>query len=589
LAPEWALKIEDLPRLVSGFESVETLTRWADHLSRLEIPHTVPAAIEANLALGERLMREPHAQAADACHKDGPWRLALALFYALRARQLVPRAARALLDALPEEDHKLIEIDGVRVPRADIEGLLRDPDIHGRQMQRGAVGRTIGRIHQGWGANVHLGGMLTSGALALARIKTRNQVEPPSLVATFQQILAQPAADDAAQAGLDHALGKTERIDEGDLHTDIREVLRQVWAYCSRHADETLREHLVAMFFACLRDIGREQPCNVGCVQRLLQVPEGIDPAFTPEIPEVGPLSEEITRLVALMDDQLDREVEADNASWRAVDAHIRHTPLRGEAILRFKLASAQAVIHRSLLDFRALPADLVAKASAKPLANLERSELYMQDLSLGDLSIDYRDHQGQSALQKAVLAGDVEAVRAQVAKGARADMPLHGEPSVLLYAARRGLAGIVAALAGAKGVDVNAPLREGMTLLMHAAATGNSAMVSALLSFEGVTFGATHDGGHTPLTIAARRGHAEAVRLLSQANGADPNERHRQDHTALMIAARWGRLEVVKALLDAPGIDVRLLSKDGKTARLIAAERKHEDIAELLEPKNRS
>ncbi|MEY3201899.1 MAG: hypothetical protein RIR70_1449 [Pseudomonadota bacterium] len=229
-------------------------------------------------------------------------------FSALMFGESVVESARDLCDLA--QGQPIFFVNNAPVFRSEIEpiasGVLppsleerRERDLRFRAQQA-----LLDELGAGWAPNVHLGSLLSTGALALAQFRRANGSSIPNLPATTLHIQAQiqmqrrlpqgqrqgVSIADQALAGLDFMLSQCEPVNEAGLVTDIVEVLIQVWTYASRHADPGIRQNLMSAFVDRLVDIHHERPCATGCVQRLLQVPEGVDPTFSSDLPEVSDL-----------------------------------------------------------------------------------------------------------------------------------------------------------------------------------------------------------------------------------------------------------------------------------------------------------
>lgn len=231
-------------------------------------------------------------------------------------------------------------------------------------------------------------------------------------------------------------------------------------------------------------------------------------------------------------------------------------------------------------------------------------------------------------AVATAARAADLQAVRAQLAGGADANLPEKDGTTALLWATYHALPDMVSALLKA-GADPNVANRFGVTPLLQASRYGDAALIRLLLAGGAEPARAERDG-ETPLMAAARtgnvaslqvlldagadvnavdalqhetalmwataEGHAAAVDLLLKA-GADPNRKARVSEltkrspradfpsggfTALMWAARNGNDALVHRLVDA-GADVNLTNGDGATAMMLAIVNGRFDMAATL------
>jgi ankyrin repeat protein len=178
----------------------------------------------------------------------------------------------------------------------------------------------------------------------------------------------------------------------------------------------------------------------------------------------------------------------------------------------------------------------------------------------------------GDSPLVAAARDGDVETLRALIAKKANVNEPARDGSTALLWAAYHSDVDMARALLAA-GAAVNTPNHYGITPLLQASRNGDSALIAAMLKAGG-DVALAHPDGETPLMAASRVGRVDAVRLLLEA-GANLNVNATdgyQQETALMWAAAEGHVDVVKALL-AAGAD------PNRKARVTAIdERKHAD-----------
>jgi ankyrin repeat protein len=156
----------------------------------------------------------------------------------------------------------------------------------------------------------------------------------------------------------------------------------------------------------------------------------------------------------------------------------------------------------------------------------------------------------GDTALVKAINAGDVQAARGLIKSGTDVNARAGDGSTPLLWAVHAGNVDIARALIAAKAsVDVANDF--GVTPLIEASRSGNAPMVDLLLR-AGADPKKAHPEGETPLLSAARAGSVPTVRLLL-ARGADVNHAEKfQQTTPLMWATAEGHLEVVDLLLEA-------------------------------------
>nr|WP_202807224.1 ankyrin repeat domain-containing protein [Synechocystis sp. PCC 7509] len=157
----------------------------------------------------------------------------------------------------------------------------------------------------------------------------------------------------------------------------------------------------------------------------------------------------------------------------------------------------------------------------------------------------DYEEDSASTPLGAAVLAGDVNTVKALLQAGASPNPSVWHETPVLVMAARKGNVEIVRQLI-AVGANVNRGFDE------------------------------------LPLHTAAEKGHLEVVRLLLDA-GAEVEGHEEDKQTALIDACNEGHLEIVKLLIER-GANASAWSQ-GDTPLMRAAQAGHREVYEFLYP----
>jgi uncharacterized protein len=216
----------------------------------------------------------------------------------------------------------------------------------------------------------------------------------------------------------------------------------------------------------------------------------------------------------------------------------------------------------------------------------------------------------GSTALHWAAERDDVEAADLLIEAGARVVARTREGVTPLQLAAINGSAAMLDRLLKT-GADVNAPLTPaGDTALMMAARTGKTDAIRVLLEAGASVNKSEGWGGTTPLMWAVSEGHTAAARLLIEA-GADvsarshyvaaangrgfegrtpvarsaegkPEEFASGWLTPLMLAAREGHLDVARILVGA-GADIDAAAGDGKTALAIAIFNGSYELASFL------
>jgi ankyrin repeat protein len=192
-----------------------------------------------------------------------------------------------------------------------------------------------------------------------------------------------------------------------------------------------------------------------------------------------------------------------------------------------------------------------------------------------------------QSPVADAAMKGDLTAVRAQLAKGAKASAPQGDGMTALHWAAERGDSAMTSVLLRAKA-DVRARTRIGDYLPLHIAArTGNPAVVAALLR-AGSDANAVTTSGATALHLAAASGNPKTIDALLDRK-VDANAREKEwGQTPLVFAAAAGRAEAVRTLIKRgadPKLATNAVSLQEQAAAEQAAARKRNAVLVSFEP----
>ena len=185
--------------------------------------------------------------------------------------------------------------------------------------------------------------------------------------------------------------------------------------------------------------------------------------------------------------------------------------------------------------------------------------------------------------LIRAAAAGDLEAARQAMDKGAKADAAT-SDTTALLAAAHYGHREIVDLLLG-QGADINKKDDQVGTTPLMAAIVGGEPEIADLLVKRGADVNLKTKDGVSALFCAVAIEHPGLVSMLME-RGADINAKTSDGRTPLIIAAKLGATEIAQ-LLTAGGADVNAQMNDGKNALMLAIDGKHDDTTTLLLDKN--
>ncbi len=183
----------------------------------------------------------------------------------------------------------------------------------------------------------------------------------------------------------------------------------------------------------------------------------------------------------------------------------------------------------------------------------------------------------GWTHLMDAAVDGDLQSVKALLAKGAEVNAVNDRGGTALTLAAYQGHLDVARELI-ANGAEIDIKDKDGKTALSAAVERGHTAIAQELLA-RGADPNVKGHWGHPILKAAAVQGHAEIVNALIS-HGADTKA---HGGTAFRHAASKGHNDIVRSLL-AAGVDVNAATKDNdRTALFMAVENDHIETAQLL------
>lgn len=202
------------------------------------------------------------------------------------------------------------------------------------------------------------------------------------------------------------------------------------------------------------------------------------------------------------------------------------------------------------------------------------------QELSENDLRI---------ALQRASEAGNEQAVKLFLAKGAKTDVITEKGLSPLHRAVEKGHLGVVRLLLDS-GVSPETRDQSGRTVYIFAALRGQNEILDLLIEYCADSNAVDNEDRSTLDVLASdtyqpSRFNEATVRTVIS-TGVDPEKVDKLGRTALQTAAAYGNLVVARALLSGPGkplANIHAFNDRGKTALHFAAENNHSEMVRLL------
>lgn len=189
-------------------------------------------------------------------------------------------------------------------------------------------------------------------------------------------------------------------------------------------------------------------------------------------------------------------------------------------------------------------PRVALVEAAAEDKLDLVR-QLINASADVNEMDEDTRT----TALDQAVMHGNLEMVRELLADGAKVNVKNGARPTILMYLGENSSAELVRTLVSA-GAKVNRKDEDGETpLAMVADLDEDRPEVLQALIDAGAKVNARNNDGETALFKAAGSSNIESVRVLLMA-GADPNIKNEEGQSPLQQAHKYGDEETVRLLL---------------------------------------
>lgn len=215
-------------------------------------------------------------------------------------------------------DRMEFSIQGVNLQRVDVNNwlsTLRNPvaiqtvenqSSRTRSQQR-SIGGIMGRLMYGQqgdrNQSVHDQAIKSIGTQVLQKLNKELKHETLTPVDALRGEVIQFArssnATDWVSSGLDHIFTHNEKPSrDSEVNTTPILALQALWSYAKQHKDPKVRENLMQATRICVTEIGQENPCSTGCVERILNVPNGIDPVISMIATDIH-YADEVSRLAA--------------------------------------------------------------------------------------------------------------------------------------------------------------------------------------------------------------------------------------------------------------------------------------------------
>ncbi|MHA6879477.1 ankyrin repeat domain-containing protein [Ralstonia pseudosolanacearum] len=107
-----------------------------------------------------------------------------------------------------------------------------------------------------------------------------------------------------AGKGIKHLLKMGPTTEDPDYAFHANVALADTWSYVRSRKDPELKNNLTAALLLRLADVGKDVPCNTGCIQRVAFASEGIDASLHQGEPGRGAMYEEIVSIAKAVNER---------------------------------------------------------------------------------------------------------------------------------------------------------------------------------------------------------------------------------------------------------------------------------------------
>ncbi|MDO3519405.1 ankyrin repeat domain-containing protein [Ralstonia nicotianae] len=107
-----------------------------------------------------------------------------------------------------------------------------------------------------------------------------------------------------AEKGIRHVLKMGPTTEDPDYAVRARAALSEIWSYMQSRPDDALKANLTNALLQRLTDIGKDVPCNTGCIQRMVYACEGVDTLLAGAEPDQEGMYGEILAIAKQVNDR---------------------------------------------------------------------------------------------------------------------------------------------------------------------------------------------------------------------------------------------------------------------------------------------
>jgi hypothetical protein len=169
--------------------------------------------------------------------------------------------------------------------------------------------------------------------------------------------------------GLDILSNNNDNDNNWSVKRSPASILPVVWGYVQTTKDDTLRGNLKEAFFNKLFEVYAEGPCVVGQLQRLLDVPTGLDPDMD-QFGAAAQMGDELSNIASKVYERFDKLIEEDGEFAQSHNEEQRASPVGRVGKQLFRQKVEQDIGRFRGINVRKLEPDIQRlEAGFEPLA----------------------------------------------------------------------------------------------------------------------------------------------------------------------------------------------------------------------------
>ena len=282
-------------------------------------------------------------------------------------RARVPELSLKLVPFLNARD-KIIPLFGVELARERIDAWSREEDLPTPIPVRIEQRNKDDTLGHSTSQNVHELAVGEAGETQLQTMKSRTPLGAKKTVEQTNTEIGQYLATQASSESALRGLTKIMRHGGGRPDLDPRALLATVWGYIEQWGDQEMKQNLRDSLRLVLAEIDHIDPCRTGVIERICDIPSGIDLSLPQEISEAEVLTE-LAQIAGKINDRFEMNYAYDCTGSRNAAGADENSPERVAVELRISALKRDMFLENArieLIFFRNIDSNFVMAVADK-------------------------------------------------------------------------------------------------------------------------------------------------------------------------------------------------------------------------------